>query len=79
MTVLDRVREILQLRGGEASLREVYDDMERLHGIVMTRGRQAGIRKEIERHSSHSALWDGFRPDVFYTVAGIGRGLWGLR
>lgn len=41
-------------------------------------GGKAGIRKNIEDHSSDSMNYKG-KEDIFYSVGGIGSGEWGLR
>ncbi|MDZ3830858.1 MAG: hypothetical protein U0S50_03445 [Sphingopyxis sp.] len=79
MRMVDKIRSVLASLGGEATLQAIYDEIARQFSIPVPSWRQAGIRKEIQRHSSASALWNGARPDYFYSVHGKGKGVWGLR
>ncbi len=76
MYMVDRVRSVLASLGGEATLQSIYDE---IHHQYSMSGKQADIRKEIQRQSSASVLWNGARPDYFYSVHGKGKGVWGLR
>jgi len=79
MKMVDKVRTVLASLGGEAQLGVIYDEIARQFSMSMPGSRRAGVRKEIERHSSASDLWRVNRPDYFYSVYGKGKGVWGLR
>lgn len=68
----------LELLGGEGSYEEIYAEVA-ARRENLPREWQATIRGAIETASSNS---NAFRPggdDRFYSVAGIGQGIWGLR
>jgi hypothetical protein len=77
MTDLEVIVSILRQHGGQASYSEIYADYEKIREISLTPVKKATIRKTIEMHSSDSANYKG--KDVFYSVEGIGKGVWGLR
>ncbi len=76
MTQLDYIVQALKNLGGKANYTEIYKEYERISKINLTPGRKAGIRKNIEDHSSDSMNYKG-KEDLFYSVDGIGN--WGLR
>lgn len=80
-TRLDQIIESMRSRGGEASLDQIYRDVELQDDKALTSGQQGGIRKEIEKHSSDSDNWEryGRQEDLFYSVGGLGSGVWGLK
>lgn len=78
MKQLDYIVQALHNLGGEASYPEIYAEYERISGVQLTHSRKAGIRKSIEDHSSDSLNYKG-REDLFYSVYGLGNGVWGLR
>lgn len=64
--------------GGKATHSQLYEEYEKVSGINLASGRKAGIRKNIEDHSSDSMNYKG-KEDLFYSVDGIGNRTWGLR
>lgn len=78
MTQLECIVQALRNLGGKGSLDEIYAEFERVSGTVLTSTRKAGIRKNIEDHSSDSLNYKG-REDLFYLVYGLGKGTWGLK
>ena len=78
MTQLDIIVEALQALGGKGSYPEIYEKFEEISGITLTYGQKAGIRKNIEDHSSDSRNYKN-KKDLFYSVFGLGSGIWGLR
>lgn len=78
MTQLECIVQVLRNLGGKGSYSEIYTEFERVSGTILTPGRKAGIRKNIEDHSSDSMNYKG-RKDLFYSVYGLGNGIWGLR
>lgn len=78
VTVLDNIIQAMKNIGGKGSYFEIYTAYEELTGQILTDGKKAGIRKIIEDYSSDSDNYKG-KEDVFYSVAGKGKGVWGLR
>lgn len=68
------------------SLEEIYDFILKKYPYIIGEGKQyrdrssftAGVRGFIERKSSDSDVYQG-KEDLFYSVLGKGKGLWGLR
>jgi hypothetical protein len=75
----DQIVEALTKLGGDATYSQLYAEIEKLVGKPLSNGQRAGIRREIENHSSNSQNWDGMREDLFRSIGGIGSGHWGLR
>ena len=78
MKQLDYIIQAFKDLGGKASYSDLYHQYELLTGVRLSPGQKAGIRKNIEDHSSDSANFKGGE-DLFYSVEGKGRGVWGLR
>ena len=78
MTQLDIIIEALKNIGGKGAYKEIYSEYEKISGVILSNGQKAGIRKNIEDHSSDSMNYKG-KKDLFYSVCGIGAGVWGLR
>ena len=78
MTQLEIIVESLKELGGRATYSEIYSKYEEITGTTLTYGQKAGIRKNIEMHSSDSLNYKG-KDDLFYSVHGIGNGVWGLK
>lgn len=78
MTQLEIVVQALENLGGKANYARIYEEFEQISGVVLTSGKKAGIRKLIEDYSSDSDNFKGKR-DIFYSVEGKGKGVWGLR
>lgn len=78
MLQLEYLVQALKDLGGKASYSDIYHRYEFLTGTILTPGQKAGIRKNIEDHSSDSKNFKG-KKDLFYSVDGIGNGIWGLR
>ena len=76
-TMLDRIIKTLENLGGKGRYTEIYSGYETIIGQPLTSGQKAGIRKVIENNSSDSENFNG--NDIFYSVEGIGQGVWGLR
>jgi len=73
----DEARKALENLGGEASLKEIYKEVEKTSTKKITRTYQASIREALERNSSDSKVFNG-KEDIFYSK-GIGSGIWGIR
>lgn len=78
MTILEATIETLKNLGGKAAYAEIYEEYENVVQHSITKNQQAGIRKCIEIHSSDSDVYNG-KDDIFYSVFGKGKGVWGLR
>lgn len=78
MTQLEIIVEALEKLGGKATYLEIYSKFEEISGTTLTYGQKAGIRKNIETHSSDSLNYNG-KEDLFYSVYGLGNGVWGLK
>ena len=77
MTILDATIQALKNIGGKAAYSDIYEEYEKVVGHSITKNQQAGIRACIERNSSDSDVFKG--NDIFYSVYGKGKGVWGLR
>ena len=67
--------------GGTAPLPQLYEEVRRVrlaHGDTVPPSLKEVVRKELEYNSSDSTHWRGTR-DLFFSVEGIGQGVWGLR
>lgn len=78
MTQLEYIVQAMKNLGGKATYSQLYEEYENVSGIILTPGKKAGIRKNIEDHSSDSMNYKG-KEDLFYSVYGVGNGTWGLR
>lgn len=56
---------------------EIYDEIQKIRPNV-SGDWQAVIRRTIQQNSSDTQSWSG-NNDLFYSVNGIGQGIWGLR
>lgn len=76
MTIKDAIIEFLNSQEGrKAHLSKIYEGVRILKGEEV---KEASIRNTIEIHSSDSDAYDG-KDDIFYSVEGKGKGIWGLR
>lgn len=78
MTWREDVETALKGIGGVGSLAQIYDAVEALRGDDLPNSYEAIVRRELEYNSSDSESYKG-RFDLFYSVQGIGSGMWGLR
>ncbi len=77
----DDVVAALKKLGGEASLAEIYDcvrSIRKAGSRTLPVSTDAVIRRELENNSSDSESFTG-NFDLFYSVDGIGSGIWGLK
>lgn len=75
---VDEIIEALRALGGVASYEKIYDYIEKNTTEELGKHWKDAVRSTIEKHSSDSRAFEGKR-DIFYSVEGIGRGVWGLR
>lgn len=73
----DEVKRALENLGGEAALKDIYDEVNKITDKNITKTYQASVREALERNSSDSEAYNG-KEDIFYSK-GIGSGIWGLR
>ena len=78
MTQLEMIITALQNLGGTGNYSEIYTEYHKISQSILTEGVKAGIRKTIEIFSSDSMNYQ-HRGDYFYSVYGVGKGIWGLR
>ena len=80
-TWLDDTITALKNLGGEAHLNDIFKEVKRIRKTLSPSWTRT-IQKELERHSSDSIVWKSKyrgKEDLFYSVKGIGQGVWGLR
>lgn len=64
--------------GGEGHYLDIYEAVELIRpSDKMTETWRATVRGTIERFSSDSEAFNG-KEDIFYSVQGLGKGIWGL-
>lgn len=78
MSWKDEIQNALAHLGGEAPLQEIYDYVEKSVKGSLSTNWTATIRGTLERFSSDSKAFSG-KEDSFYSVHGVGSGVWGLR
>jgi len=72
------VVEALRRLGGVAHLSQIYEVIREVRAEPLPRTTNAIVRRELEYNSSDAGAYQG-RHDLFYSVEGIGSGVWGLR
>ena len=79
-TLLEDIKIVLSNNGGIATYSLIYSELSKIryNGDLLSTGQKAGVRKQIEICSSDSKLYDG-KNDIFFSVEGLGKGIWGLR
>ena len=75
-TTLEKVIKALERLGGKGTYSQIYEVYEQLDGQLLTDNKKAAIRRTIEVNSSDSTAFTG--NDIFYSVEGKGKGVWGL-
>ena len=74
---LEDIIQALENHGGLAAYADLYGEIERIRTSPLPATWTAIVRQTIESHSSDSANFNG--KDIFYSVEGLGGGVWGLR
>lgn len=64
--------------GGHGTLAEIYDAVRKIRRDSLPRTWRDVVRRELQYHSSDSGSYQ-HRHDLFYSVEGLGKGVWGLR
>ncbi len=73
----DIIKALNQI-GGEGHYNDIYSAVEDIRGINnLPKSWKAIVRGSIETYSSDSEKYDK-KNDLFYSVDGIGKGIWGL-
>jgi putative restriction endonuclease len=77
MKKVEKIIKVLNKLGGIGKYSEIYAVYEMIESVSLTDTGKASVRACIENHSSDS---DNFKSqDIFYSVYGKGKGVWGLR
>ena len=76
-TWLEDVEKALENIGGTGKLSDIYQEVRNIRPKPHIASFEDTIRGCLERHSSDSQAFEG--NDVFFSVEGIGFGVWGLR
>jgi predicted restriction endonuclease len=76
----DVISALIKL-GGKASYKDLNSEIKKIKENDLTLTWQARVRFLIESHSSDSIVFRKHprNKDIFYSVNGIGKGVWGLR
>ena len=77
-TWIDDIVSALNNIGGVASLNEIYNEVKKIRPAPHPKSFDATIRGAIERNSSDSKAYSS-NNDLFFSVHGLGAGIWGLR
>ncbi|EOC1797756.1 HNH endonuclease [Vibrio fluvialis] len=78
MTWATDLVQALENLGGQAQLSDIYNEIENIRPNL-TNAWKSSVRERIQRHSSDSFSYNPDNPDLFYSVEGLGSGIWGLR
>jgi len=76
---LSEIIAALEELGGIAPLNDIYNKIKERNQIRFINTWQASIRRTIQLHSSDSDIYNTNNADLFFSVAGKGAGIWGLR
>ena len=79
MRWVDYIKSALENLGGWATYDDLYAELKRIRQDNFTQSWKATVRNSVESNSSDSENWSPKRPDLFYSVNGLGSGVWGLR
>lgn len=75
---IEDIVSALERLGGVAPLQEIYKEVQKIRPAPHPKSFDATIRGAIERNSSDSKAHTGSN-DLFFSVHGLGAGIWGLR
>jgi len=77
---IDEILEIYEEFGGIVHYDDVYRRVQERNNMDLAANPnwKAAVRRTVEQHSSDSEAFLG-RNDLFYSVEGKGKGIWGLR
>lgn len=74
----DEIVEALKALGGKAKYEDIYAYIEKNTARELTAQWKASVRNAMETYSSDSYNFNN-KEDLFFSVGGIGNGVWGLR
>lgn len=77
-TWIEDISSALKNLGGIAPLSDIYREVKNIRHTPHPSSIEATIRGAIERNSSDSKAHSG-KNDLFFSVSGLGAGIWGLR
>lgn len=77
MSWKDEIIKGLQALGGQSNYQDLYAYIEKHTSMSLTKEWKASVRNAMETFSSDSKNYNGTE-DLFYSVGGIGSGVWGL-
>ena len=78
MTWLEYIVKAFANLGGVVSYKQLYDKIILIRYEHFSDSWKAVVRATIERNSSDSLAYGG-KNDIFYSVDGLGNGMWGVR
>ncbi len=78
MSWLNDIEQAMSNLGGISPYLDLYREVQRIRTVPLPTSWQAIIRRVIETNSSDSQVFDG-KNDIFFSVEGLGNGVWGLR
>ncbi|MCL2056848.1 MAG: HNH endonuclease [Oscillospiraceae bacterium] len=80
-TYRSEVIAALRILGGQGHLKDIYDviiERNKLEAINTKKHWRGDVRANLQRYSSDSKNYLG-KEDIFYSVGGLGGGIWGIR
>lgn len=75
---IDDITQALINLGGSGHYTQINEEVESIRQNQLSENWEAVVRRTIQQHSSDSQSYLG-KNDLFYSVNGIGKGVWGLR
>ncbi|MDO4197081.1 MAG: hypothetical protein Q4D33_13155, partial [Prevotellaceae bacterium] len=82
VTYLSEITEALKSLGGRGHLNDIYRVMKergKLQSILTNPAWERQVSHELQVHSTDTQSYVEGNDDLFYSVEGIGSGVWGLR
>ena len=76
---IDEIVEAYEFYGGTATYPEIFAYIEQNTTRKLTSNFQNVVRFYVETHSSDSEAYRRENENLFYSVKGLGKGIWGLR
>lgn len=74
---IDDITQAMMNLGGFGHYSQINSEIEKIR-TDLSKNWEAVVRRTIQQHSSDSRSWLE-KKDLFYSVDGIGKGVWGLR
>lgn len=81
---LEAIVDAFKKIGGEGKIGNIFEIVKndprfRIHRFSSHTNAEGSIRLIIQQHSSDTQIYKDMNEDLFYSVDGIGKGVWGLR